>query len=79
MTLTLVNVNPVEPRTIIVQGGGYAEHEITNVTLDSEESVEIGDIAFSILLAPGCGGRIEIRTKRYAHRPTWTFPWDRAS
>ena len=25
-SLTLVNLNPIEPRTVIVQGGGYGEH-----------------------------------------------------
>ena len=77
VTLTLVNVNQIEPRTVVVQGGGYAEHEVTSVTLAGQEEVEIGRSAFSIRLAPGCGARMEIKTKRYANQPTMTFPWDR--
>ncbi|MDP6042498.1 MAG: hypothetical protein QGG64_28360, partial [Candidatus Latescibacteria bacterium] len=47
VTLTLVNVNPIESRTVIVQGGGYAEHEITRVSL-GDRLTEIKDSAFSI-------------------------------
>ena len=31
-TVTLVNLNPSQPRTVIVQGGAYGEHEIVSVT-----------------------------------------------
>ena len=31
VTLQLVNLDPVEARTVIVQGGAYAEHQITTV------------------------------------------------
>ncbi len=78
VTVTLVNLNPVEPRTVVVQGGGYAEHHITSVAPDGGGSVEIGRSAFSVRLAPGCGTRMEIKTRRYANQPTLTFPWDRA-
>ena len=78
VTLTLVNINPIEPRKVVVQGGGYAEHEIASVTPNGGESIEIGSSTFSIQLAPGCGARLEIKTKRHANRPTLAFPWDRA-
>ena len=31
-TVTLVNLNPSQPRTVIVQGGGYGEHQLLSVT-----------------------------------------------
>jgi hypothetical protein len=31
VTVQLVNLDPVEARTVIVQGGGYAEHQLTRV------------------------------------------------
>ena len=31
-TVTLVNLNPSQPRTVIVQGGGYGEHQLVSVT-----------------------------------------------
>ena len=30
--VTLVNLNPSQPRTVIVQGGGYGEHQLVSVT-----------------------------------------------
>ena len=76
VTLMLVNINPVSSRRVVVQGGGYAEHEVASVSTDGVER-EIGSSAFSVRLAPGCGARLEIKTKRYANLPTVTFPWDR--
>jgi hypothetical protein len=76
-TLTLVNVNQIESRTVVVQGGGYAEHEITSASIADQPDVEIGSSAFTVRLAPGCGAQIELKTKRYENRPTLTFPWDR--
>ena len=32
--VTLVNLNPSQPRTVIVQGGGYGEHQLISVTGD---------------------------------------------
>lgn len=74
VTLTLVNVNPIEPRTVIVQGGAYAEHEIVNVSLE-DQAVEIASSACSIRLAPGCGAQLQLRVKRYANQPSLGFPW----
>jgi hypothetical protein len=77
VTLTLVNVNPVQPRTVIVQGGAYAEHELMALTL-ADQVTEIGNSACSIRLAPGCGARLQFTVKRHANQPTLAFPWSRA-
>ena len=79
VTVTLVNVNPIEPRTLIVQGGAYAEHTISSVAIEGGETTNIGESAFQIHLAPGCGTRLEIKTDRYANTPTLAFPWDRTT
>ena len=63
LTLTLVNVNPIEHRTVILQGGAYAEHEITRVSL-ADEVVAIGNSACSVQLAPGCGAQAHGETLR---------------
>ena len=78
VTLTLVNVNQIEARTVIVQGGAYAEHEITSVTLADQVAVEIKNSVCAVRLAPGCGARLELKMKRHANQPTLAFPWDRA-
>ena len=36
VTVTLVNLDPVEARTVIVQGGAYAEHQIERVRREGE-------------------------------------------
>jgi len=73
-TVTLVNVNPVESRRVVVQGGAYGEHEFTTVTAGSAKS-EVHGTKFTVELAPGCGAKLELGAKRYQHRPVLAFPW----
>jgi len=76
VTLTLVNINQIDSRTVVVQGGAYAEHQFVSVTTDGQ--VLSLDQPFCIVrLAPGSGSRIVIKMKRYANQPTFLFPWDR--
>jgi hypothetical protein len=79
VTVTLVNLSPVQERTVVVQGGAYGEHQFTGVTVN-------GDVwplawpaspSFLVRLAPGCGARLRIEMERYANPPTLAFPWDR--
>ena len=35
--LALVNLNPIEPRDIVVQAGGYGEHRFDGVTIDGTD------------------------------------------
>jgi len=76
MTLSLVNVNQVEPRTLVVQAGGYAEHQFLELT-DGRETVKIDAPQFTVRLDPGCAGRLTLRMKRYVNPPTLRFPWNR--
>jgi hypothetical protein len=74
-SLVLVNINQSEPRTLIVQGGGYAEHRVEWVTLDGK-TIPINNTRFLVSLAPGAGGRLKITMKRYAGMPTLAQPWE---
>ncbi|MBT3604999.1 MAG: hypothetical protein HN521_18215 [Candidatus Latescibacteria bacterium] len=74
VTLTLVNVNPVDARTVIVQGGAYAEHEIVKAYLD-DQVMEVSDSKCSVRLAPGCGAQLKLSLKRFANQPVLEFPW----
>jgi hypothetical protein len=76
VTVTLVNVDPVHARTVVVQGGAYAEHQFTQVVVDGSPSAVDGS-AFAVRLAPGCGATLQIDMIRYANQPTLAFPWDR--
>ena len=73
----LVNLDPVESRTVIVQAGAYAEHEFTSVRSETEPSVDPPLIGshFPVRLAPGCGIRLVLGMRRFANQPTFAFPW----
>jgi hypothetical protein len=74
--LVLVNVNPSEPRIVVVQAGGYAEHQFTAVELEGREfAVDRADV--TVRLAPGAGARMVLKMRRYANRPALAHPWDR--
>jgi len=76
MTLTLVNTDQLKSRTVVVQGGAYAEHQFLSVTQNGETTAIDGD-NFTVRLGPGCGSSLRIRMSRYANRPTCSFPWAR--
>ena len=76
-TLALVNVSPTQAREVLVQGGAYAEHQILSASMDGQ-TLSVNYPCFTVRLAPGAGGRIALRMKRYANQPTLAFPWDRA-
>jgi hypothetical protein len=71
-TLTLVNVNPVDARTVIVQAGGYGEHQF-----ETANGAPVGGPLLTVRLEPGCGTRIDFRMGRYKNPPTLAHPWDR--
>lgn len=74
-TLTLVNVNPIEPRTVVVQAGGYGEHRFDSATLGGE-TTSLGSRLVMVKLEPGAGSKVEFKMTRYANRPTLAQPWD---
>ena len=76
VTVVLVNTNQVATRRVTVQGGAYAEHQFGTVEMDGQ-SLAVGDDAFEVEIAPGCGARLVIGTDRYANSPTLAFPWRR--
>jgi hypothetical protein len=73
-TLTLVNVNQLEPRTVLVQAGGYGEHQFTDVTADGKKAAVNGRHLL-VRLEPGAGTRLVLGTRRYANTPTLDLPW----
>ncbi|HLH72421.1 MAG TPA: hypothetical protein VKX96_03985, partial [Chloroflexota bacterium] len=74
VVVTLVNTSVLQSRTVIVQGGAYAEHEIIDVTL-GEVTSPVGHSHFQVQLGPGAGSQLRIRTMCYANQPTLAFPW----
>lgn len=74
--VSLVNLNPVEARTVVVQGGAYAEHQLISAECGGKDFPLDADSA-TFMLSPGAGSRIKLRMRRYANPPTFAFPWDR--
>jgi hypothetical protein len=75
-TVTLVNLSPAETRTVIVQGGGYAEHQLESVTRGGTTTA-IEAPVLTVHLGPGAGDRLVLTMRRYANAPTALHPWQR--
>jgi hypothetical protein len=73
-SLILVNTNQLESRTVLIQAGGYAEHQFISVTQDTK-TVAVNAPHFTLRLAPGAGGKITLQMRRYVNPPTLRFPW----
>jgi hypothetical protein len=75
--VTLVNTNPLEPRIVTVQAGGYGEHQASSVRVGDGPERPVGADHFDVRLEPGAGATLTIALERYANAPTLSFPWDR--
>jgi hypothetical protein len=73
-TLALVNLSTTTSRTVIVQGGAYAEHRMQSIEVNGR-ATPVNASAFTVTLDPGAGGTLVLTMKRYASPPTVTFPW----
>ena len=76
-TVTLVNLNSTTPRTVIVQGGAYAEHQIESVQVNGQTQ-PVNGRTFTVELKPGAGATVTLKMHRFANQPTISFPWDRS-
>ncbi|HVC98241.1 MAG TPA: hypothetical protein VND64_31510, partial [Pirellulales bacterium] len=73
--VTLVNVNQSDERALLVQAGGYAEHQFLSVRAPGCD-VAVDGPRFAVRLAPGSGARLTIKMRRYANAPTMALPWE---
>ena len=73
--VTLVNLDPVDSKTVIVQSGAYAEHQITSVVRDQAGETPVNASNVAVTLAPGAGERLTLKLQRYVNRPTFQTPW----
>ena len=74
--VTLVNTSASEPRTVIVQAGGYGEHQFESVEWNGRtERLDARDL--TVRLAPGAGATLTLAMRRYVNAPTVKFPWSR--
>ena len=76
VTVSLINVNPLQPRTVVVQGGAFGEHQIIAVHHE-DRRIPVEHSSFQVHLAPGTGTTLTLEQRRYANKPSYAFPWDR--
>ena len=72
--VTLVNVNPVEPRSVILEAGMFGEHQFMEVSQEGNR-VPVDNRFFQVRLRPGTTATLEVGMKRYANQPAYAFPW----
>lgn len=75
LTLTLVNTDQLHERDVILQAGGYGEHQFASATT-AGKTVPVDARDLTVRLAPGAGAQLVLTMKRYANTPTLRFPWD---
>ena len=61
---------------MIVQGGGYGEHQLVSV-MSGGKTTPIDSPLLTVRINPGCGARLALEMKRYANAPTVKHPWQR--
>lgn len=65
--VTLVNLDQLHPRTLLIQGGAYGEHQLVSPDPSSRH--------LTVHLAPGAGQALTIKWKRFGNGPTLELPW----
>jgi hypothetical protein len=70
----LVNMNPVESRSVIVQAGAYGENQIRQVSVAGDTRTVDGRF-FTVRLAPGAGAEFLVQDDRYVNQPSMSMPW----
>jgi hypothetical protein len=75
-TVTLINLNASQRKTIVVQGGGYGEHQLVSLT-HGGKTTPINAPLLTVQLGPGAGATLVLTVRRYANVPTARHPWQR--
>ena len=74
VSLRLVNLNPSEPRTVVVRMGAYGQNQCLTVRQGGRK-IDVNASFFAVRLDPGCGGRLVLAVKRFANPPRAKLPW----
>ena len=77
ITVQLVNMSPVDERSLIVQAGAFGEHQILtvqNLTSESDEIIDVNDRHFKVVLPPGRTISLKLSQRRYCNQPSFDQP-----
>ena len=76
MSFELVNLHITQTKDLIVQAGGYGEHQIVAANVD-DKHYRIDSPWMHLRLAPGVHSVITLQMRRHVNPPVVAFPWDR--
>jgi hypothetical protein len=74
ITVTLINLNSIEPRHLIIQAGAFGEHRFTTVTTD-EITTPVNSRYIGVTLLSGSGITLNLGIMRFVNTPSYAFPW----
>lgn len=77
VVLAVQNVEPWEPRRLVVQAGAYAEHAFCSLAVEGGGARPLEARSLELDVAPGALLRLRLGQRRYAHAPTFAPPWER--
>lgn len=75
--VSLVNIDQVNHKDLIIQAGAYGEHQVESVEINGD-LILVNNSYLEIVISPGCGADVRMNIKRYENQPTMTHPWDRS-
>jgi hypothetical protein len=74
--LTLVNLSATHRRDVLLQAGGMAEHQFTEVAVDDgARRFPVEDKVLRVVLPPRTQARLALGMRRFVHEPSLTPPW----
>ncbi|WP_439581639.1 hypothetical protein [Dyadobacter bucti] len=86
--VNLVNLSVTETRRVIIQAGAFGEHTFTTLSYGGLEGdkanmqakevvkLDVNKPYFVVQLPPSASIKLDIGMRRFANKPSYTFPWD---
>ncbi|MFN0165130.1 MAG: hypothetical protein ACKV22_01765 [Bryobacteraceae bacterium] len=71
----LANVSTVSARRVLLQAGAFGEHEFAEVKDAAGKTTLLNARYFAVEMPASSAIRLEIRMRRFVHKPTYAFPW----
>ncbi len=81
VTLQLCNTSLFNEREVVIQAGGFGEHEFTSAQrIDADgcpqgSHIELKGKWLAVYLKQGSGIRLKLGMKRYVNSPSYDMPW----
>jgi hypothetical protein len=84
VTLQLINLDLFERKEVIIQAGGFGEHQFGEAAILDENGVAKQSIAvygkwLQVELGKGAGVKLAISMNRYVNRPSYETPWSQSN